>query len=173
MKMLEFEEGMDAIYAIFGKRSPEGRVLDVIWERIRWFPDGFMAYAKQCLENEEKLPVNLGRYLVDEVWPAYRQTAGIQTIRDCDCQECQGDRYISAYAPDGISWSFPCICRKPQGGYTRKRILELGYSFKDPLIGKYPPNPRLNKTRKALASLGQEFPVRQRHAEYMQSEAEF
>lgn len=77
MKMLEFEEGMDAIYAIFGKRSPEGRVLDVIWERIRWFPDGFMAYAKQCLENEEKLPVNLGRYLVDEVWPAYRQTAGI------------------------------------------------------------------------------------------------
>lgn len=165
MEKLQFLHRLDEIFAAFGKKNPESRIEGPIWSRICDLPDDFMAYAQTKLVDLERLPTNLGGYLIREILPEYqaRQRLGLQL--NGDCPECKGKGHISAYDADENPTDFPCVCRG--GSWTRDRILESGGTLANPMYYRIP-WPGTPEMRKALGCLGTDFPVRERHAEYMQ-----
>lgn len=71
MTLQEFASGIEEIYAIFGKKSPEDKVNEIIYRRVMNLPPEFMTFAVRHFEEQETLPRNMGFYLTKILWPEY------------------------------------------------------------------------------------------------------
>lgn len=93
MQIETFQDGLDEIYSIFGKKAPEERIASTIYKRIRNFPDKFMKYAIEHFENQEKLPSNLIYYLKQILWPEFleRNPELKSNINYSICPQCNPD----------------------------------------------------------------------------------
>lgn len=163
-----FLHRLDEIFAAFGKKYPERRIEDAIWRRICDLPDDFMAYAQARLEELDKLPGTLGRYLASEIWPEYQARHRFKGLQDRNCPECRGIGAISAWDKRGYAFSHRCICNG--GTWTRERLLESGMQLEDPAFERCKNSwTRSTEVEAAIAAtLGKDFPIRERHAEFMQ-----
>lgn len=160
---------MAEIFATFSKKLPELPLLEAIWRRVEDFPDAFMDFALLDLQDQEKLPANLGRYFVQELKPEFDRRTSIDLTRPQECPECGGiDGHIHAYGRDGYPCCYRCICSG--GNWTRARILASGGSLIDPAYERLSAGLRNEPhIKKWLESLGNSYPVRERHEEYMAS----
>lgn len=71
MTLQEFTTGIEEIYAIFGKKSSEERVNEIVYRRVMNLPPEFMTFAVRHFEDQESLPRNMGYYLKQILWPEF------------------------------------------------------------------------------------------------------
>lgn len=175
MKKLRYEDGMDEIYAAFGKKSPDRRVLDIIFRRVESLPDEFMDFAVERLADEEKLPQNLGRFMRFELWPAFLdKNPQLRATREelAPCPRCwpsspQRKRF---WSPDGETHEIACDCCRDErairllGQIPDGRLIAAGYLLAPPPL----PNGAKMYRDKIARSLGG-FKTRPRHAETLQA----
>lgn len=170
MKRLTFEDGMDEIYAAFGKKSPEPRVLDAAFRRVENLPDEFMAFCVKRLPDEEKLPQNLGRFMLRELWPEFldrRPELRSQVMEHAPCQRCNMSDmpgYIRVWHTERREARvFRCTCNNAASGLEQPSdawLMENGYVWEAPAVPE-------NHWLRSL--LGRQFRPRPEHEEYLES----
>lgn len=148
MKRLEFEDGLEAIYAAFGKNMPaNAAVIECIWQRIAHLPDEFMQFAKSRLQDMEKLPANLGLYIARDLWSDFKAEHPEKFIRaqNAGCGKCHnGLRML--YSPDGGQYATACGC------CTDRKLIESCGQLDDYGIQRL----GLSDTRPQVSSLNSE-----------------
>lgn len=175
-----FLNGIDDIYAIFGKKIPEDRVILKAYERIKDTPNAFMDYIVKHFENQESLPKNMGYYLNQILWPEflnkhpeYKQMQkweccslcekGMPGLRRVWKEEITltGKKILNTYI-------IPCICgNKPNNTnepiLNDSQLIELGYILECPYhYDEKDLPPAWRKT------IGVEFDIRPEHKTYME-----
>lgn len=174
----KFFNGMEDIYAAFGKKMPEDKIVQAIYKRVKTLPDAFMDFALKCLEDEEKLPQNLGRYLFRNLWPEYLALhPELKAIEDIACcSKCAPDMpgYRKVWQPELVLGQedytpriIRCTCGnapnpKKEPIFTDDQLLNMGWLIKSPYADKYPTMP--GKWRNVI---GKEGEMRQEHKEYL------
>ena len=125
MERQDLSEAMNVVFAAFQKPAPREAVLDAIYKRVSEYPSDFIFWAADKLQEEEKLPMNLGRELVRmypawkaettpvEQWDPYRN----EQSGDKNCPECKGTGWFYCYPTDpklykpGLApYAIPCLC---------------------------------------------------------------
>lgn len=134
MTELDFLQGIRQLYATFGKKLPEKDILDEIFRRVQDMPAEFMAFALTRLQDEEKLPANLGRYLAHEIWADWQIQNGLKTlaVQSVACKEC--DPRTPGWIPvirGMYDYLAKCVCnsdtRYPEPGRTRQQLVDAGF----------------------------------------------
>lgn len=174
MKREPFERGLRKIYAIHGKKAPENPdVIEAIWERIEQLPSEFMAYAIEKLQDMDKLPQNMGKFLKVDLWPEFlSDNPQLRAGASFECLECGGSGFIHAFRIDEGSYNnireaFECQCRRGEQGWTREKILATGkYGFTDMQLAEANPDHFARYRDKWLACIGKPEEIRKEHEEY-------
>lgn len=190
MNFRKFTDGIEEIYAIFGKKVPEDRILNLVFKRIENLPDAFMDFAVRHFEDQENLPRNLGRYLFRELWPQYLELHPELRSKSEDvyCPHCDmacgipGRRRVwrLEHLPWGDEYE-PVLVRCACGNgpnltnepiYSDFELESMGFILKNP----YPPFDKkraMSKWLKKVVEAPSE--VRPRHEAYMEeiAQAEF
>lgn len=142
----KFYDGIEDIFAAFGKKTPEDKTIQAIYKRIQTLPDAFMDYAVKHFEDQEQLPKNMGRYLFRELWPEYleRNPEMKRSEVDC-CPNCISDipGWRKVYKQETTGWGEQvwkpiiarCACgNAPNPGhepvYTDFELENMGYKLK-------------------------------------------
>lgn len=172
-----FYDGIEDIYATFGKKMPETKVLERIYDRVKQLPDGFIDFAAKRVEDLEKLPQNIGMYLLRELWPDYlekhselKSRLDLACCPRC-CPDLPGWRKI--YQPEVTGWGEetykPVIIRCTCGNapnpnhekvYQDYELENMGFRLKCPFRWS-----RDNLPDYMRSSLG-EKEIRPEHEEY-------
>lgn len=180
MKRELFEDCIDRIFAAFGKREPECRIMEAIWERVSYFPDSFMEYAEKTLKDEDKLPTNLGKYLAIDLWPEFLgDHPELIAAKRHNCDYCDGSGYYHVWRNDdsaynGTEYQLKCVCKAGDRGWTRAKIEETGiFTFNDPDSSQAGIEHWRKYRRKLQNVIGHTEELRPRHEEYMQNYVEF
>lgn len=145
-----FISSIENIYAIFGRKKPEPRHIEIAFRQVKDLPDNFMNYAVRRFEDEENLPKNIGRYLLRDLWPEYLENhpeikSNIQFL--C-CPKCIPDipGYRKAWEPitfHGESTYIAHILRCPCGNAPNPRhdpvlsddqLLSMGWLLENPFL---------------------------------------
>jgi hypothetical protein len=146
-----FEEKLREIYAVHGKKYPEGPTANAVWERVKNLPDEFMGYCLERFRDEERLPGNMG-LVFQRLWPEYLdKTPGLRSPRrDEGCDNCRNGGAVPGlfFIHDprgGHRYCVKCVCNTLSSlshmpGWTRERAIERGYLPHDP---NAPPEERL------------------------------
>lgn len=66
-----FEDAMKEIYATFGKKTPEYNVMQAVYKRVKDLPDKFITFCERHFQNQNDLPKNFGKFVMDELWPKF------------------------------------------------------------------------------------------------------
>lgn len=139
---MSFDGYLDNIYAAFGKNRPSSRIANAIYERVEQLPSEFMEWAKKRLQDEEKLPANLGAYLKNILWPEWKQ-ANPEKIINVERQRCPRcahnlPGFKRFWEPDSTPHECACDCnhdendRKNLGYLTDAEILARGWILELP-----------------------------------------
>jgi hypothetical protein len=122
MKKQTFLDGIDEIYAHFGKAMPSERILKAAFDSVCELPDAFMAYAVGALCDYEKFPANPGRELRLVLWGEYlgknpELAARREEIPGCkNCRNSPaGPGYYFATDNDGYRVLLRCVCNDSPG----------------------------------------------------------
>lgn len=102
-----FFDGIEEIFAAFGKKMPEDRVVQAIYKRVRSLPDGFMDFAVRHFEDEEQLPKNMGHYLLRDLWPEYlSRNPDLKSHEYARCEKCDPNLpgWRKVYAQETTGW---------------------------------------------------------------------
>lgn len=153
----KFFDGIEEIFAAFGKNMPDDKIVQAIHKRVKNLPDDFMTYAVKFFENEEKLPRNIGRYLLLELWPEYlKQHPEMKAAEKYfSCPDCIPGipGYRKAWAPALVLGKpgfecriIRCQCKNAPNPYnepifTDNQLLDMGWRLDNPFIGQYPSKP--------------------------------
>lgn len=143
-----FESGIDEIYATFGKKKPEYRVLEAIYNRVERLPESFMAFTVKYFQNQNELPKNVGLFLMQEIWPEYlRQNPDKRAYNEFGaCPNCLADmpgfrRVYEPFEMNGKIYYHVHIFRCPCGNapnpnnehvFTDDEILAKGWATRLP-----------------------------------------
>lgn len=121
-----FSHVMRTVYAAFGRTDPQGEIRSAIWLRVNHIPDEAAGWIATKLCDEERLPANMGRALL-QAWNAWliehpERFAPTEDCPDCECGwlECWSER-------DGKwrHWVAPCPhCRANDGPMETRKQLE-------------------------------------------------
>lgn len=187
MNIMVFQEGLERIYATFARKFPENdRIPEAIYRRVARLPDAFMDFAVARIEDMEKLPANLGRYLFRDLWPEYLDANPELRERRYEQQGCPNCKHDNpgrrlVYEPDGTSHLAACTCCTDRraidllGQPTDAQIWDMGWTLTNPLAVKGDTDTILRlKKIMAGAIRACDEPPRERHAEILrQMEEDF
>ena len=124
MDRATFDDAMGVVFAAFQKPAPRPAVLEAIFKRVAELPDDFIIWAADVLQDEEKLPANLGRETL-RMYPAWKaeNTPACQpdpyaneASGDPMCPDCHGTgwHYVyplgALYKPGLAPYAVPCLC---------------------------------------------------------------
>lgn len=122
MNRQTFDSAMGEVFAAFQKPAPRPAVLDAIFKRVEELPDEFVYWAADVLQDEEKLPMNLGREL-RLMYPAWKaETTPVaqpdpyanEVSGDPNCPDCHGAGWHYVYPvncrPGTAPYAVPCLC---------------------------------------------------------------
>ena len=117
-----FDDAMDLVFAAFQKPAPRSAVLEAIFKRVSDLPDEFIIWAADALQDEEKLPQNLGRELL-RMYPAWKaenvpacqpDPYANEASGDPNCPDCRGTGWHYVYPigcrPGTAPYAVPCLC---------------------------------------------------------------
>lgn len=185
-----FSAGLEEIFAIFNKKTPEERVVEIVYKRVKDLPPEFMAFAIRHFEDQNSLPRNMGMYLARELWPQYleRYPELQSKNEDVYCPHCDmacgipGLRRVwrLQHLPWGDEYE-PVLVRCACGNgpnptnepiYSDFELERMGFILKNP----YPPFDKqkaMSKWMKKVVEAPNE--IRPRHEAYMEevAQAEF
>lgn len=148
MDYQKFMDGIEEVYAIFGKKVPDTKIVESIYKRIKKLPERFMDYAVKHFEDEENLPRNIGRYLLRELLPEFLNKN--PDLKSCEiecCPKCDpsvpGWRKVYEHEKTGwgdMIWKpilVRCACRnapnpRNEPVYTNSELEDKGYSLTIP-----------------------------------------
>lgn len=144
----KFLEGIEDIFATFGRKRPDDRIVEIIYRRIIDLPDSFMDFAIKHFEDEESLPKNLGKFLLRDLWPDYLERNPDLKFKEIQCcPKCSPDipGWRKVYIQEMTGWGEkvwkPVIMRCSCGNapnprhekvYTDLELQESGYSLSCP-----------------------------------------
>lgn len=142
----KFIDGIEEIYATFGKKRPEDQIIQAIYKKIKNLPDSFIDFAVNHFEDEEKLPQNIGHYLFRELWPKYLERNPVMKKSEFSCcPNCIPDipGWRKVYKQEKTGWDEliwkPVIVRCACGNalnprhepvYSDFELENMGYSLK-------------------------------------------
>lgn len=170
-----FSTKMRDIYAIFGKTWPNDVILDAIYSQIASYPDSFMDFAVKRMQDEEKMPVNFGRFMRFDLWPDFlAENRQLQARHDqAGCARCKHDLpgYKCYWEKDGTPHICRCTCNMDErtAGLwtpTDMELRDLGLLTENP-IPFFGPQEMTCAMRNAV---GNDEKPRERHVEYLQSQ---
>lgn len=167
----DFLDALDDIYAAFGKKMPEQRIATAAYRRIENLPAEFLPYAKARLEDMEKLPSNLGLFMLKELWPDYRAEHPEKFVNEPldGCEKCSGGLRI-IYDKFGIQYATACQCCTNRdliekcGQLDDYEITSRGLFTAMP-VKAAPQYERRKIVQDAIAAANE--PPRQRHIDFM------
>jgi len=133
MNYAVFEQGLEKIYAVFGKTYPKALAVSAIWERLEKFPDVFMSWAVKEILDLDSMPGNLGKYLEKTLWPEWRRAHPEHRI---NLQETCPDCRLKADLPGNGFWAWDegyqvfcaCRCSGQSTVYTKEDMKKRGYT---------------------------------------------
>lgn len=111
-----FKPELRNIYAAHGRAVPSDAVVLAIWRRVKDYPDAFMFWASAKLQDEEKLPGNVGLELSRSMYPAWCGETGQPRQEHVCCPDCDrqmpGWFYVWSRDERGHvrSWVQRCMC---------------------------------------------------------------
>lgn len=142
----KFIDGIEGIYAIFGKNRPDDRIIQAIFKRIKDLPDSFIAFAVKHFEDQEQLSKNMGRYLFRDLWPEYlERNPELKKMDVACCHKCCSDLpgWRKIYKQETTGWGEkvwkPVIVRCACGNalnprhepvYSDFELENMGYKLK-------------------------------------------
>lgn len=132
----KFIDGIEDIFATFGKKRPEDRVVEAIYKRIKDLPDSFMDFAVKHFDDMEKLPQNIGRHLFRELWPEYlERNPEMKKSEYACCPNCDPDLpgWRKVYEQETTGWGEqvwkPIIVRCACGNAPNPRHEQIHTDF--------------------------------------------
>lgn len=141
-----FISGIENIYAIFGRKKPEPRHIEIIYKRVKDLPPAFMDFVVNHFENQDNLPKNMGAYLYHELWPLYlERNPELKSHEVARCNNCIPDipGWRKVYKTDvdengRTTWEskiIRCSCGSAPNPrnekiFTDMELLNMGYKFK-------------------------------------------
>lgn len=165
-----FEELMGETFAAFQKADPKPPVLDAIFKQIDQFPDAFMDWAAEQMQDSDRLPLNIGRHMRRNLWPEWRASqispATGGRSGDPQCPECHGEGWFHVWkvgAPAGTApTAWACRCNRivdswPDLNLRRVCLAELkamGWTFHEPpMVRTRPATPLSFSLNELLADI--------------------
>lgn len=133
----ELHNYLSQMYGIFGRSAPNAALQEIIHTQAGAFPGEFFEWACKRFFDLEKLPANVGRYLLHDLWPEWKRTNPQQVRREHQtCQSCEGPLDLPGFGfyvwlPDenGHYWRHaqPCPCAQiphesRQRGRTKREV---------------------------------------------------
>lgn len=140
-----FKPEIRNIYAAHGKSAPSDTVVLAVWDRVKDFPDAFMAWAAARLRDEEKLPPNVGLELERNLYPAWRAETGQPRQRRHCCPDC-----------DPQMPGFFYVWRLETGGYVRCGVQRC-LCNNDPAFGAMPAASKAHAARNGGIVMPRDF----------------
>ena len=178
-----FDRLIGETYATYGKPAPRQPVLDAAFKPVADYPDDFILWAAEQMQDAERLPANIGRELKKTLFPAWRASQMptftneqfyADMCGDPDCPECHGKGWFYVWKrgarPGTAPTAIPCLCNMTCDAFPdmeiRKACLadlkENGWTFHEPpRIRNRPPEPLKKSLQEVLAGLraGQGIPA--------------
>ena len=175
MDRVLFDSLMNEIFAAYGKPAPRLAVLDAAFKQVEPFPDDFMLWAAEILQDSDKLPANIGRELRKGLYPSWRasQMAAFseeQVMNDMSgdpaCPDCGGRGWFYVWrwnAKAGTAaTAIPCLCNMTADAFpgvelrkaSSRDLLANGWVFEEPeIVRNRPPQPLKKPLRDLLDGL--------------------
>ncbi len=136
-------------FSAFGHHKPDDAIVDAAVAAVPDdADDGFARFAADMLAELERLPPNLGRYLVRVLYPQYVATriaaSGGSQCGLPECSECGGSGWHEVWrpgaAPGTAPTALPCICNLIVDAWSSDRprkhrhsdLLRAGWTFEAP-----------------------------------------
>lgn len=158
-----FDNLVKEVWASFGKPDPRPAMLVAAYKQVADYPDEFMLWAAEQMQDSDKLPVNLGRELRKSWYPGWKASQ-IQSVSmdqfvndmcgDPQCPECHGKGWFYVWRrgarPGTAPTAIPCICNVtcdafPDIDLKKATLADLkanGWTFREPpRIRNRPPTP--------------------------------
>lgn len=170
-----FDTLMNETYAAYGKPAPRQAVLDAAFKQVEPFPDGFMLWAADILQDSDKLPANIGRELRKGLYPAWKasQMAAVSEERfvndicgDPHCPDCGGKGWFYVWRweakPGTAATAIPCLCNMTCDAFpdmelrkaSSRDLLANGWVFEEPAVVRTrPPKPLKKSLQETLEGL--------------------
>ena len=174
MNRQTFDNAMGEVFAAFQKPAPRPAVLDAIFKRVEELPEEFVFWASEKLQDEEKLPANLGRELL-RMFPAWKAENFSQpqhdpwaneTSGDPNCPDCGGSGWHYVWRrparPGTAPTAIPCLCNTVVDAWEdppRRASLEdlrragIWTLREPPMVRTRPPVPLKRSLAEVLAGL--------------------
>lgn len=170
-----FDERVKETFAAFGKADPRPAVLEAAYKQVADYPDDFIIWAAERLQDADKLPANIGRELRKSLYPSWKASQMptftneqfyADMCGDPDCPECHGKGWFYVWKkgarPGTAPTAIPCLCNITCDAFPdielRKACLEdlrvNGWTFHEPpRIRNRPPQPLKTSLHDLLARL--------------------
>ena len=175
MEKMLFDRLIGETYATYGKLAPRQAVLDQAFKFVADYPDDFIIWAADQLQDADKLPSNIGRELKKVLFPAWKASqmpafTNAQFYEDLsgdpDCPECHGKGWFYVWKrgakPGTAPTAIPCLCNLtcdafPDMEIKKASLADLkanGWTFHEPpRIRNRPPTPLKKSLRDLLDGL--------------------
>lgn len=132
---------LDEVCGAFGRMrpDPETPVYRAIKKRVETLPDECARYVTEALQDNDRLPANLGKAIVNEFFNWLAENPD-RKAKPFSCPECSSGMhgFFWAWKKDGAQYLVKCACnRDPRfvklPAYTRKQILAEGLLLECPI----------------------------------------
>lgn len=110
---------IDRIYSTFGRTSPVGNVLTVIWSRAQDIPDEAAVAVADRICDEDRLPGNMGKAMYAG-WLDWMERNPSRITNKSGCEQCDDGwmhcwSHTHGYADNRLLyWLAPCATCRPQ-----------------------------------------------------------
>ena len=175
MEKTLFDRLIGETYATYGKPTPRQSVLDAAFKFVADFPDEFILWAAEQMQDADRLPPNIGRTLKKDLFPAWRASQMptftneqyyADMCGDPDCPECRGKGWFYVWKrgakPGTAPTAIPCLCNLtcdafPDMEIRKASLADLkanGWTFHEPpRIRNRPPQPLKKSLQEMLDGL--------------------
>lgn len=170
-----FDERVKETFAAFGKADPRPAVLEAAYKQVADYPDDFIIWAAERLQDADKLPANIGRELRKSLYPSWKASQMptftneqffADMCGDPQCPECHGKGWFYVWRrgarPGTAPTAIPCVCNVtcdafPDIDLKKATLADLkanGWTFREPpRIRHRPPQPLKISLHDLLARL--------------------